>query len=171
MYAAFSPRQKYIGMRVVKSGQCCADWWLIRLVGHFRSLPGVRITSLTVFQGRLFQGTSTCTGHYDPMAPPEAGRVFAMGAGKNVSFDDDLGAGWKHLAVIKDRGSLRLFVNGELQATSAAFTSSDYDITNTMPLLIGAGALNYFSGTLDDIRFYGGALSTAQVLDLCRKAG
>jgi hypothetical protein len=151
------------------------DWTMLRrLVANPdwspASLPTwCRITSMTVFQGRLFQGTSTCIGHYDPMAPPEAGRVFSMEAGKNVSYDDDLGTGWKHLVVTREGGRLKLYLNGELQGTSPTFDNSDYDITNTLPLLIGAGALNYFSGTLDDVRLYGGALSAAKVQDLYRK--
>jgi len=153
------------------------DWTLLRrLVSNpgwsASSLPTwARVTSMTVFQGRLFQGTSTCIGHYDPMAPPEAGRVFAMEAGKNVSCDDDLGAGWKHLVVTRDGRHLKLFVNGELKSESSVFDSADYDITNTLPLLIGAGPLNYFSGILSDIRLYGGGLSSAQTLDLFRKSG
>ena len=123
---------------------------------------------MAVFQGRLFHGTSTCEGRYDPNNPAEAGRVYAMEAGKNVSYDDDLGTGWKHVAAIRERGRLRLYVNGELKATSAAFDNSDYDIANRFPLLIGKGAQNYFSGLLDDIRIYGGALTSGQVAELHR---
>lgn len=153
------------------------DWTMLRrLVSNPDWSPSsyptwCRVPSLTVFQGRLFQGTSTCMGHYDPMVPPEAGRVFSMEAGKNVSYDDDIGAGWKHLVAVRQGGRLKLYVNGAPQVTSSAFDNSDYDITNTLPLLIGSGALNYFTGTLDDIRIYGGALTANQVQDLHRKAG
>lgn len=130
-----------------------------------------RVPGMAVFQGKLFGGTSTCFGRYDPEVPPEAGRVFAMEAGKNVTYDDDLGAGWKHVAAVREKGRLRLYVNGELKTTSPAFDSSDYDISSRAPLLIGLGATNYLTGTLDDVRVYGGALTPSQVSDLSRRAG
>jgi hypothetical protein len=91
-----------------------------------------------------------------------------MEAGKNVSYDDDLGSGWKHVVAIRASGCLKLYVNGKLCATSASYDDSDYDLTNTQPLLIGLGAQSHFSGALDDIRVYGGELSGDQVSDLHR---
>ncbi len=63
-----------------------------------------------------------------------------MEAGKNVSYDDDLGTGWKHLVVTRDGGLLKLYVNGELRGTSSAFDNSDYDLSNRNPLRIGTTA-------------------------------
>jgi hypothetical protein len=139
-----------------------ADW-------NPASLPTwSRVPCLTVFQGRLFMGTSTCIGNYDPTAPAETGRVYAMEAGKNVSLDDDLGAGWKHVIAVKERGRLKLYVNGELSVTSSSFDNSDYDLSTRGSLLIGLGAQNYFSGTLADIRIYGGALNVDHAAALYR---
>ena len=151
------------------------DWTLLRrLVSDPRWSPSItstwcRVPCMAVFQGRLFQGTSTCEGRYDPNNPAEAGRVYAMEAGKSVCFDDDLGTGWKHVAAIREHGRLKLYVNGQLKATSGAFDNSDYDVATRFPLFIGRGAQNYFSGLLDDIRIYGGALTSAQVSELYRQ--
>jgi hypothetical protein len=153
------------------------DWTMLRrLVSDTRWSPTnvsswCRVPCMTVFQGQLFHGTSTCEGRYDPNNPAEAGRVYAMEAGKNVSFDDDLGTGWKHLVAVREHGRLKLYVNGELRASSGAFDNGDYDISSRAPLYIGRGAQNYFSGLLDDVRLYGKALSAAQISDLYRKAG
>ena len=94
-----------------------------------------------------------------------------MEAGKSVSYDDDLGSGWKHVVAVREKGRLKLYVNGRLGAASTAFDPSDYDLSNTNPLLIGFGAQNYFSGALNDLRIYGGALSPEQVRDLHTGAG
>jgi hypothetical protein len=118
---------------------------------------------MTAFQGSLFMGSSTCYARHEPENPPEAGRVYAMEAGKTVSFDDDLGSGWKHVVAVKDRGRLKLYIDGQQRATSAPFDNSDYDITTREPLRIGIGAQNHFSGSMADIRIYAGALTDAQV--------
>lgn len=118
----------------------------------------------------MFMGTSMLLGNYDPNAPAEAGRVYAMEAGKNVSLDDDLGNGWVHVIAVRERGHLKLYVNGDLRVTSPAFDNSDYDVSNSESLVIGLGAQNYFSGILDDLRIYRGALSPDQVSALYRRA-
>jgi arabinan endo-1,5-alpha-L-arabinosidase len=130
-----------------------------------------RVPCMAPFQGRLFMGTGMCEGRYYPDLPVEAGRVYAMEAGKNVSYDDDLGTGWKHLVVTRDGGLLKLYVNGELRGTSSAFDNSDYDLSNRNPLRIGLGAQNNFQGLLDDFQIYEGALSPGQIRDLSRKGG
>ncbi len=130
-----------------------------------------RIPSMAVFQGKLFHGTSDQFGRSDPKNPAEAGRVYAMEAGQNVSYDDDLGPGWKHVVAVRGHGCLKLYINGKLIATSDSFDDSDYELTNSVPLLIGLGAQNHFSGALDDVRIYGGELSADQVSDLYRGAG
>lgn len=152
------------------------DWTLLRrLVWNPNFSPTKSPTwnvaaCLTIFQGQLFMGTSMLLGNYDPNAPPEAGRVYAMKAGENVSLDDDLGDGWTHVIAVKERGHLKLYVNGDLRVTSPPFDNSDYDVSNSESLVIGLGAQNYFSGILDDLRIYGGSLSPDQVLALYRGA-
>jgi hypothetical protein len=130
-----------------------------------------RITCMAEFQGRLFQGTSTCYGRYDQGNPAESGRVYAMEAGRNVSFDDDLGDGWRHVAAVRDKGVIRLYVDGRLAATSPAFDDGDYDISNRAPLVFGFGANAHLSGALDDIRLYRGPLGADQVLELYKGRG
>ena len=62
-------------------------------------------------------------------------------------------------------------LKGSSAQRSATFDDSDYDLTNTEPLLLGVGAQNHFTGALDDVRIYGGALSDDQVSDLHRGGG
>ncbi len=130
-----------------------------------------RVTCMAEFGGRLFCGTSTCYGRYDQSNPSESGRVYSMEAGKNVSFDDDLGGNWRHVVAVREKSAVRLYVDGRLAATSSAFDDGDYDLSNRAPFVIGFGANGFLSGILDDIRLYRGPLDANQVLDLYKRRG
>ena len=130
-----------------------------------------RVTAMTEFGGRLFQGTSTCFGRYDPTNPPESGRVYAMEAGKSASFDDDLGGSWRHVAAVRDKTVVRLYVDGRLISSSTPFAEADYDISNRSQCYLGFGPNGFFAGALDDIRLYRGPLDASQVLDLYKGRG
>ena len=130
-----------------------------------------RVTCMAEFGGRLFQGTSTCFGRYDPSNPPESGRVYSMEAGKSVSFDDDLGGTWRHVAAVRDKDVVRLYLDGRLVSSSANFSADDYPLFNNLPLTIGFGANGFLSGALDDIRLYRGTLEASQVQDLYKGRG
>jgi hypothetical protein len=97
-------------------------------------------------------------------------RVYAVEAGKCVSSDRDLGPGWKHLAGIKRGGRLELFVDGRKACESAAFQSGDFDLTSGQPLLIGLGALDYFSGKIRQVRVYDRALASDTLEQLAKAA-
>ena len=113
-----------------------------------------RVPSMAGFQGRLFAGTSNCdsVAEEDPRA--DTGSVFSFEAGRNVSLDDDLGDGWHHLAFVRDETELRLSIDGRLVSRSASFNAHDFDLTNGLPLQIGLGPQNYFTGAITDVRLY-----------------
>ena len=94
------------------------------------------------------------------------GKVYAMQAGRCVSYDRNLGAGWKHLAAIRRGDHLQLYVNGHLEATSSTFNPADYDLTNDCPLRIGFGEVDYFSGKIREVRLYQRALDADEVAGL-----
>jgi hypothetical protein len=128
-----------------------------------------RVTSLTVYQGRLFAGIGSCTSAVVDTPPDPAdvlGRVFSMEAGRCVSDDNDLGAGWKHLAAVRDGGMLKLFVNGKPVAQSTAFKSAEYDVSVDQPLRLGAGQTDFFAGRIQDVRMYNRALSAGRIRQL-----
>ena len=97
-------------------------------------------------------------------APAERGKVFSMEAGKCISYDDDLGPGWNHITAVREKGRLRLHVNGKLAVTSSAFPSDDYDISNAKPLTIGFGEMDYFSGKIREVHVYNRALDENEIL-------
>jgi hypothetical protein len=122
-----------------------------------------RLTSLTVYDGRLFASTGSCTGSVLDAPCDVRGKVFSMEAGKCVSYDHDLGSGWRYVAAVKERGTLKLYVDGTLKARSPSFDPGEYDISNREPLRIGSGELDYFCGKIQEIRIYSGTLSDRDV--------
>ena len=125
-----------------------------------------RVTSLAIHQGKLFAGIGSCTSAVvdTPADPADVlGKVFSMEAGKGVSHDDDLGPGWKHIAAIRERGLLKLYVDGRLVTQSSPFNQADYDVSTDQPLRIGFGQTDYFSGRISHVRIYNQPLSAAKV--------
>lgn len=122
-----------------------------------------RVPCFNVFDGKLFCGTSTCEGIAEANPHYEVGRVIAMEAGKCVSYNDDMGAGWHHIAAVRDAEQLRLFVDGSLVAQSDSFDGDSFSIQNDACFTIGSGAQASFNGRLRDVRMYDGALSVKDV--------
>src|SRR5262249_51548291 len=57
-----------------------------------------RASSLAVYQGKMFVSTATCyRTNIESALPKEIrGKVYSFATGSVVSYDEDLGAGWKH---------------------------------------------------------------------------
>jgi hypothetical protein len=69
---------------------------------------------------------------------------------------------WYHMAMLRDAGTTRFFVNGTQ-------TTNTYTDTPFAPSVFTIGAQNgthYFNGLVDDVRIYGRALSSAEVQQL-----
>lgn len=122
-----------------------------------------RITSLTVFQGRLFASIGSCTSSVQDAPAGIRGSVHSVQAGQCISNDRDIGPGWCHLAALREGGQLRLYVNGRLAAKSAPFNAEDYDLTVKQPLKIGFGEYDYFTGRIREVRLYQRALTDREI--------
>lgn len=131
----------------------------------------MRLTALASFQGRLFAGSGSCRGRAaDCDGEGTLGRVRSFSFGQMSSFEEDLPAGWVHLAAIRRQGALELFIDGRRAAKSLDLPDRALDISTTAPLRLGLGGLTYFSGALSDVRLYRGALSEQEVARLSRPA-
>lgn len=80
---------------------------------------------------------------------------------------------WTHLAAVYDKaaGQLRLYVNGQLQAT-AADTAAPWRATRMVRVgaaTTATGWKNPFAGDIDDVRAYGGVLSDQEIVDLSQQ--
>lgn len=89
-----------------------------------------------------------------------------MKAGEVVSDDTDLGPGWKHIAAVREKNRLKLYVDGKLVKESAAFKGGEYDLSNGLPLRIGFGQTDYFKGKMADVRVYNNAIGAREVRKL-----
>jgi MSHA biogenesis protein MshQ len=71
---------------------------------------------------------------------------------------------WTHVAIRYSSGNQRIFINGVEDTSTSSFTGSLK--TNTVPFEVGRdhAAGRYFNGDIDEIRVYGSALSTSQIL-------
>jgi hypothetical protein len=125
-----------------------------------------RLTSLTVYNGKLFASTGSCTSSVLDAPREVRGKVFSLEAGKAASYSDDLGPGWKHLVAMRDGEQLKLFVDGKLVAKSSSFDPGVYDVSTNQPLRIGFGQTEYFAGKMADVRLYNTALSDMRIQEL-----
>jgi hypothetical protein len=117
-----------------------------------------RVWSMAVFRGRLFAGTLP------------SGRVHSVEVGRNATYDTALQPGWRHIAAVKGKDRLTLYIDGKPVARSAVFKPSDYDLSTAAPLRIGFGPHDYFHGRMSDLRIYSRALSDAEVRKLSRES-
>lgn len=113
-----------------------------------------RAWTMAEFQGRLFCGTLP------------SGKVWSIQQGRSVTYDEELAAGWRHLAALRHGNRLKLYVDGKLVASSATFQPADFDLTSDAPLRIGFGPHDYFQGKLRDLRIYDRALNDAEIARL-----
>jgi hypothetical protein len=122
-----------------------------------------RVTSLTVHDGKLFASTGSCTSSVLDAPADVRGKVFSLEAGKVASYGDDLGPGWKHIAAVRESGTLKLYINGKLVVASTTFEPSEFDVSVDQPLRIGFGQTEYFDGKMSDVRLYNRALADDEI--------
>lgn len=115
--------------------------------------PGVkyrRAWSFAEFGGRLYCGTLP------------SGRVFSTELGANVTYDRELPDGLHHIAAVRDKDSLALFLNGQEVARRkiSGFAAS---LDRKAPLRIGHGIHDALRGKMGDLRVYRGALTPEEL--------
>ena len=132
------------------------QWQQVGRVDHTPRVRYRRAWTMAVATGRLFVGTLP------------SGHVWSMEAGKSVTYDRQLPAGWVHLAAVKEVGRLRLYLNGQLVAESPPFARARYNLNNRRALKIGFGPHDYFHGSLSDLRIYSRALAPPEIAELAR---
>ncbi len=121
-----------------------------------------RVTSLTAYSGKLFAGLGSYSSAVEDGPADLRGRVYAVEAGQCVSHDRNLGPGWHHLAVVRRKNELGVYVDGKPTANSKLNTAP-CDVSNSVPLTIGFGPNAYFSGRIREVRLYQRAIDQQEV--------
>jgi len=78
-----------------------------------------------------------------------------------------LGPGWKHIAAVRDKQELKIYVDGRL-AASGKLGKQPLNVSNDGPLQIGSGQQGFFSGKIREVRLYSRALSREEVRSMHR---
>ena len=128
------------------------DQWVS--TGRLDTTPDVtyrRAWVTAVYDGKLFCGTLP------------SGKVMSLEAGKCVTYDRALPAGWHHIVAVKGKQRLQLYVDGNRVAQSTNFDPAKFNLNTNGPLKIGFGQHDYFNGRMKDLRIYGRALSPTDV--------
>jgi hypothetical protein len=130
------------------------DWAKVARLDLTPDVTYRRAWTMAPFQGRLFVSTLP------------SGTIHSLETGKCVTYDRALPSGWRHLAAVRDADRLRLYVDGAQVAESTPFDPKQFELSTDVPLLIGAGSGDFFSGRIRDVRVYAAALSAAQIANL-----
>ena len=126
-------------------------------VGQLDKTPNVRYRrawTMAVYDGKLFCGTLP------------SGHVLSLEAGKCATYDHALAPGWHHLAAVKTKDQLQIYLDGKRVAESTPFKPGAYNLTTKQPLKIGFGQHDYFNGKMRDVRLYNLALTTAKIVKI-----
>jgi gliding motility-associated-like protein len=89
----------------------------------------------------------------------------------NIVHELPLGTCWYHIAIVRDAGNVKLYVNGQLAREQTTF--GRIDLRNDGDILIGASQCygpneTFFKGAIDELRIYSRALNRFDVQGLLR---
>ena len=137
----------------------------------FKSNGGSSVDWYIFHKGSHKKDTSTgASGKWIGLQYKNKKLVFAIDDDITKSNVDIAGASyfngeWTHLAAVRDRNTqtLKLYINGELAGEASDNTG---DITENENIVIGNCNVNFntpFTGTVDELRVYEGAMSAAKV--------
>jgi hypothetical protein len=92
-----------------------------------------------------------------------SGKIFSFEAGVNILSPAPITSGWHHIAAVKSRDRLTLYLDGKQLSKSEAYDSGLYDLNNNVPLRIGFGNNDYFIGRMADLRLYDRSLNSGEI--------
>jgi len=130
-------------------------------VGVLDTTPDVRYrraASMVVHDGRLVCGTLP------------SGRVHAMRVGLMATGDAALPEGWRHVAAVRRRDGVELFVGGvRVGRAGDDRTAPNMDL-GSGSLVLGGGPRGGFEGELADVELHAAALDVADIARLAARS-
>ena len=152
-------------------------WTTIGRVGYERE-----VMATALYNGKCYFGTLpmanvfrmddsqfTYMGNLDNDPDYYLRRVWSRQCGVMATHDYTLSPGWRHVAAVRDRHALKLYLDGKLVSTSGPFEADDYDLENDEPLRIGHGIGHTLNGALRDVRLYNHAPWAETVSELSNR--
>jgi hypothetical protein len=128
-----------------------SQWQHLARLDHTPDVRYRRAWTMAEHEGRLFCSTLP------------SGRIFAFEAGRTAGWGHSFPAGWHHVAAVRSKDRLTLYVDGSRVAESAAFDASGFALDGNALLRIGSGPSDHFHGRLADLRLYSRALQPDQI--------
>ena len=113
-----------------------------------------RVSAMAVYGGRLFAGTMP------------SGLVYSREMGRNATYDRTIPAGRHHIAAVRRKAMLELYVDGKRVATSAPFEGVDLDVFTGRPFYVGFGQSDFLKGSVDRVQLYKKALDAEAIAAL-----
>lgn len=127
-----------------ESGQ---SWTMLKQLDTTPDVKYRRVWTMAQHQGKLF-ATTLPSGH-----------VWSLQTGACVTLDEEFPPGWHHVAAQRQGDTLRLFIDGQAVAESAAGKASSLNLDGNAPWQIGAGSGDYFHGSISDVQIFRRALT------------
>jgi len=109
--------------------------------------------------------TAATSNKFDVIIRNDAGTALVNHrVSTNVVFDNN----WHHIAWVDDRGSVRLYIDGNLDPANFSYTpAGNFSLnTSTIGALTRATVGGYFNGQIDDVGLWRRALSAAEVQEV-----
>ncbi len=124
--------------------------------GDRRMREWTRVTSLTQHDGLLFASIGSCTSAAVDAPADVRGSVSALQAGVVVTTPRSLTPGWHHVAAVRDRTSIAIYIDGREVATA----SDDLirSIANSAELRVGEDESGRFKGVIERVQIRDRAL-------------
>jgi hypothetical protein len=95
-----------------------------------------------------------------------SGKIYSFQAGCNVISPESLPGGWHHIAAIRSEDKLLLYVDGREAGRTDIPDMSAYSLDNSVPLTIGFGSTDFFSGKMADLKVFNRSLRKSEIKSL-----
>ena len=95
-----------------------------------------------------------------------SGKIWSWSAGRQVSWDQSFPTGWHHVAAVRTRDALRLFVDGKPVAETKDPAIATWNLDPPAPLRLATGENGPLHGNMRDVQIHTRELSAPELVKL-----